>query len=230
MNWRVGLIILSVLIFPHAARAACTSPTGSEGQNIYNNGSHIFQYCNGTNWVSYGAIDPGAGGGGCTSPAGVERQMIYNYDYHVMQYCDGTNWMQVGGYAKAASCPDGYSLHGSSCYRLVNVSGQWSSGRSACQSEGGDLLVINDAAEWTFIQSFVRNGTYFVGLSSPTDGSTGDYQWVSSSAWSISWCGGSAPTGSYYYPAAFIDGTNHCLAADSGFYAPKSYLCEHATQ
>lgn len=43
------------------AMAACTSPTGSEGQMIYNSTSHMVQFCNGTSWL--------ATGGQCTIPA-----------------------------------------------------------------------------------------------------------------------------------------------------------------
>lgn len=95
-----GLVFgaLALLLLPVPAQAACTSPAGAEGVQVYNNGSHTMQYCNGTAWVSFGPLDPAAGGGGCTSPAGVERQEIYNTDYRVLQFCDGANWMQAGGY------------------------------------------------------------------------------------------------------------------------------------
>jgi hypothetical protein len=40
--------------------AACTSPTGNEGDQIYNLAFHTPQFCNGTNWIAMGA--PGGGG------------------------------------------------------------------------------------------------------------------------------------------------------------------------
>jgi hypothetical protein len=40
--------------------AACTSPAGNEGDQIYNLAFHTPQFCNGTNWIAMGA--PGGGG------------------------------------------------------------------------------------------------------------------------------------------------------------------------
>jgi hypothetical protein len=43
--------------------ADCTSPAGNERDIIYNNGFHTYQFCNGTNWMPFGAIGGGGGGG-----------------------------------------------------------------------------------------------------------------------------------------------------------------------
>ena len=106
---RILLALLVVTAFgPSVARAACTGPTGAEGQIIYSTTYHQPQYCNGTDWIGFGTINPAAGGGGCTSPAAVEGVVAYNGDYHVLQYCDGTNWMQVGSAGGGAgACPLG---------------------------------------------------------------------------------------------------------------------------
>lgn len=48
------LLPLMALFAGHAAFAACTSPTGSEGQIMYNSTSHTLQFCNGTAWLATG--------------------------------------------------------------------------------------------------------------------------------------------------------------------------------
>lgn len=78
-----------------AAGGGCSNPAGTEGQMLYNQASHVMQYCDGTVWRPTGP-SPGLGGAGCTSPAGAEGNMIYSTNAHVMQYCDGTNWYPTG--------------------------------------------------------------------------------------------------------------------------------------
>jgi alpha-tubulin suppressor-like RCC1 family protein len=40
--------------FQSAAFAACSGPTGSAGDILYNADSNVLQYCNNTNWISFG--------------------------------------------------------------------------------------------------------------------------------------------------------------------------------
>ena len=51
---------LILALAPGIARAACSSPTGSEGQLMYNNDYHTPQYCDGTVWRRIGLGLPGA--------------------------------------------------------------------------------------------------------------------------------------------------------------------------
>jgi hypothetical protein len=64
------------------------------GDMVYNSASHVYQYCNGLQWVAMGPV-PGAGGSGCSSPTGSEGSMIFNSASSVEQYCDGTNWIPL---------------------------------------------------------------------------------------------------------------------------------------
>jgi len=64
------------------------------GDMVYNSASHVYQYCNGLQWVAMGPV-PGAGGSGCSSPTGSEGSMIFNSASSVEQYCDGTNWIAL---------------------------------------------------------------------------------------------------------------------------------------
>ena len=54
-------------------------------------------YCNGTDWIAFGALNPSAGGSGCTNPDRGEGAVVYNNSFHVLQYCDGDDWRAVGG-------------------------------------------------------------------------------------------------------------------------------------
>ena len=72
----------------------CATPTGSEGDILYNTNYHTYQFCNGVTWVQMGQ-SIGGGGGGCSSPAGVERDIIYNSDYDTYQFCNGTTWVHM---------------------------------------------------------------------------------------------------------------------------------------
>jgi hypothetical protein len=83
-------------VFVPASTSACTSPTGKVGDVIYNSAKHVYQYCNGTNWVPMGPLSNNGGGAGCTSPTGNEADKIYNNTSGVLQYCDGTTWRQIG--------------------------------------------------------------------------------------------------------------------------------------
>lgn len=55
------------------------------------------QYCNSTQWIAFGALNPSAGGSGCSTPTGVGGDLLYNSSHNVMQYCDGDDWRTVGG-------------------------------------------------------------------------------------------------------------------------------------
>ena len=71
-------------------------------------------YCNGTDWIAFGALNPSAGGSGCTNPDRAEGAVVYNNSFHVLQYCDGDDWRAVGGTVvdsgggcvAPASCPN----------------------------------------------------------------------------------------------------------------------------
>src|SRR3954469_22274496 len=76
-------LLISAFWFPISANAACTNPTGVEGQMMYNSTSHVEQFCDNLNvWRAMGQNGPGAGGAGCSGPAGPEGQMMYNKTWH----------------------------------------------------------------------------------------------------------------------------------------------------
>src|SRR5262245_59228763 len=65
---RTVLAVLVVVAMSQPAFAACSSPSGSEGQLMYNSTSHVAQFCDGTNWIlaggscgSYSETDPQVG-------------------------------------------------------------------------------------------------------------------------------------------------------------------------
>ncbi len=95
---RILFIALGVLFLSIPAYAQdCNTPSGAEGDVVYNTTHNVPQYCNGTAWVAFGALNPSAGGSGCASPTGIAGDLLYNSAYHVLQYCDGDDWNAVGG-------------------------------------------------------------------------------------------------------------------------------------
>ncbi len=86
-----------VRIYNHALSATevgelyCTS---TPGKVIYNEDSHVMQFCSDKGVHAMGP--PGDGGAGCTNPAGIEGTMIYNNDHNVAQYCEGDTWIAIG--------------------------------------------------------------------------------------------------------------------------------------
>ena len=87
--------LLSVFWLPASAFAACSSPAGNAGDLMYNQASHVPQYCDGSLWWQMGNKGVG-GGGGCASPAGSEGDVMYNAASHAMQFCDSALWRQIG--------------------------------------------------------------------------------------------------------------------------------------
>ena len=89
------LVLLSALLCRSSAWAACSSPTGSAGDFVYNTTYHVMQYCDGSNWIEMGrSINNGTAD--CVSPAGSPGDIAYNSDYNVMQYCNGADWVSMG--------------------------------------------------------------------------------------------------------------------------------------
>lgn len=92
----VFLLVFLYIMTTATAWAQCTGPAGVAEDIIYNTTYNVPQYCNGTDWIAFGALNPAAGGSGCTGPTGVAGDLLYNNAYHVLQYCDGDDWQAVG--------------------------------------------------------------------------------------------------------------------------------------
>ena len=97
------LVFLLILSFTAPAYANCTSPTGVEGDIVYNAANNVPEVCTGSAWMAMGALNPAAGGSGCSNPAGVEGDIIYNGTFHILQYCDGDDWQAASGAGAAAA-------------------------------------------------------------------------------------------------------------------------------
>lgn len=161
------------------ARAACSGPSAAEGDVMYSQPYHTYQFCDGTLWKSFADLDPTAGGPGCSSPSGAEGVMIYNGDYHAVQFCNGTNWVAVGqsgGGAGCSSCSvSSYSfppiapqpastlvesgivqISTSSCSASVSITGSGSPEFRIC-TDSACSTVING---WGLSSQTVSNGQY----------------------------------------------------------------------
>lgn len=92
-------ICIAIFLLPSVARAACVNPTGAVAEIAYSSAQNVPMYCNGSQWIAMGLMNPSAGGSGCpTVTMGVqpEGKLVYNVDFHVLQYCDGDNWQAAG--------------------------------------------------------------------------------------------------------------------------------------
>ncbi len=128
----------------------CASPSGYEGDVIYNNGSnHVLQFCDNASWRPLGPV-PGAGTGpGCSSPTGAEGNIIYSDSAKgsgVAQYCDGTNWILLGAVNLPTSGLVGY-------WKFDETSGT----NAADSSGSGNAGTTHNAPTWT--TSGHSNGT-----------------------------------------------------------------------
>lgn len=54
-GWRYVLIFVFCLLFSTPADAACSNPSGSAGNTVYNADYNVLQFCNGTNWRAIGS-------------------------------------------------------------------------------------------------------------------------------------------------------------------------------
>lgn len=90
------LILTTITLGPSlSAWAACSNPTGNEGEMIYNTYYRVPQFCDDTDtWRALLKRVPYSGGD-CTNPTRIEGQIIYNEDDNVPQICIG-GWQALG--------------------------------------------------------------------------------------------------------------------------------------
>ncbi|KAJ7393784.1 chromatin-modulating protein mrc1 [Desmophyllum pertusum] len=70
--------------------------------------------------------------------------------------CSGTNFYICERPKGKLSCPDGWFLHGLSCYKASKDLKTWLNAKQDCHVSGGYLLKIDDATEQNFIEVFLR--------------------------------------------------------------------------
>lgn len=86
-KWYVAIIVIA--LSPSISHAACVSPAGEAGDQIYNSSHNVMQYCNGTDWIAMGS----SGGGGADGDT-LGELSCGNGDS--IQY-NGTAWTCVPG-------------------------------------------------------------------------------------------------------------------------------------
>ncbi|XP_041672171.1 CD209 antigen-like isoform X2 [Cheilinus undulatus] len=75
------------------------------------------------------------------------------------------------------SCPPGWSKFGESCFHVSNTTRSWNSSRSFCNSNGGDLAIINTKDKMVFVRGLVDSGNHvWIGLNDRV--SEGTWMWV----------------------------------------------------
>jgi hypothetical protein len=83
----IPVLLLATCLAAAPAYAGCSNPTGNEADRIYNKAYHTLQFCNGTNWVPFGAYNPYVGPGDIVSGA----TAWYGLRAYNLAYTTGTN-------------------------------------------------------------------------------------------------------------------------------------------
>lgn len=97
-------LFLVFSFIPSIAQAACSSPAGEAGEQIYNADYKTMQFCDGTNWISMkgGNISGGSQiDGGCTGVSAIP--------WGVATDCSNICNIDLFNGAIAGVCPSGYS-------------------------------------------------------------------------------------------------------------------------
>jgi hypothetical protein len=114
MKRLLALMVALAALASSPAFAACSSPTGTEGETVYNADYHVMQFCNDTVWISMA----GAASGGTlsamgdvtiTSPAGGDALI---YDTGTSKWINQAPAAGVAGASKQVQFNDGGALGG----------------------------------------------------------------------------------------------------------------------
>jgi hypothetical protein len=114
MKRLLALMVALAALASSPAFAACSSPTGTEGETVYNADYHVMQFCNDTVWISMA----GAASGGTlsamgdvtiTSPAGGDALI---YDTGTSKWINQASAAGVAGATKQVQFNDGGALGG----------------------------------------------------------------------------------------------------------------------
>jgi|AntAceMinimDraft_11_1070367.scaffolds.fasta_scaffold03350_12 hypothetical protein len=117
----LNLLIFSfAILLTNVAFAACSSPTGSEGDVIYSAAAKQLQFCNGTNWVNTGATVQSLGGGGFTlyengNPIGPVIGYVQSYG--------PAFWSNIYNFHSTATANIGSTINTTSYYSQSNCGG-----------------------------------------------------------------------------------------------------------
>ncbi|XP_061138748.1 uncharacterized protein LOC133156774 [Syngnathus typhle] len=63
------------------------------------------------------------------------------------------------------TCDNGWTLHGSHCYKKAGTTNGWQGARYDCALEGGDLVSINDETAEEFVKRQMGDKPFWIGLS-----------------------------------------------------------------
>jgi hypothetical protein len=140
-----------VLAAPTSAFAACSTPTGTAGDQIYNSTHSVMQYCNGTDWVNMGSSGGGGGGGGLSD--GDKGDITVS--------SSGTAWAIDAGVIDFNKLTDTMALDAS-----TSITADGSEVLSIINTGTGNSLFVGDQASDT--SPFVVDAAGQVGIGSAT--------------------------------------------------------------
>lgn len=118
------ILICLVFLMPKDARAACASPVGEEGEQVYNSTHDVMQFCDGTDWISM------SGGGDTLLGLSCSNGEVAQYD--------GSDWVcsasSNGGNIQAGIDP--LETNGAACTNVGELA----------RTATGDLLVCENTS------------------------------------------------------------------------------------
>jgi len=195
--------LLLACLAAETAYAACSNPTAAETAIIYNSASHAYQFCNGTNWLSFGgsgACSPPTSGYSPTSPSNSGYFVLSSGTYNgnlggrsgadttcLTELTTNTGWMgystaNANGQLVAAKvhaflCDSAIctNLMPATTYLFANAGNGAAGGASFTTDSNG--LGPNDSANWSGSTYFGGTYTYWTGRAT-----TSNTQWANTTA------------------------------------------------
>lgn len=130
MKFRYGFLALLFLCLTSPAFAACSSPAGVDGQQIYNADHKVMQFCDGTDWISMA----GGGGGGGSTPVGAVLAFAMSTPPEGWLEADGSAVSRTTYADLFAAIGTSYGIgDGSTTFNLPDLRGEfvrgWDNGR-----------------------------------------------------------------------------------------------------
>ncbi len=143
MKLLCGLLISGIFfVYNNGAEAACSSPTGSEGQMQWIAANSDVEFCDGTTWSS---LLISTSGSACTTAGQIQ------YSAGDINFCDGAHWASMNSTSLGTSC----SATGMMTYDATIPSLKW------C-----------DGTNWRLMGSTPRASATYITNSSNTTGLT----------------------------------------------------------
>jgi hypothetical protein len=105
IRYRLSLacLIAASLLVPSAAFAACSTPAGAAGDQIYNSTYNVMQFCNGTNWVNMGGVSSSSVAAGSAGAVQINTGNVIDADSSYFVWDKTNHRLGIGSTTPAAA-------------------------------------------------------------------------------------------------------------------------------